>query len=61
VDGIFAVKSRLKVPPEHSVAVLALVICGIGFTVTVCVQVLEQLPMGRLVTGSKGVTVSVIV
>jgi hypothetical protein len=36
-----------------------LVIAGIGYTVTVCEQVLEQLPMGKLVTGSKGVTVSV--
>jgi hypothetical protein len=58
-EGIFEVKSKFIVPPEHKFKELALVIAGIGYTVTVCEQVLEQLPMGKLVTGSKGVTVSV--
>jgi hypothetical protein len=36
-DGIFAASVILTVPPEQIVAVFALVIVGVGFTVTVTV------------------------
>lgn len=53
------VRSRFMVLPEHRFKVLTLVILGRGFTVNVWEHVLVQLPMGKLVTGSRGVTVSV--
>jgi hypothetical protein len=45
VDAMFAVNARFTAFPEHSVAVFALVIAGVGFTVTVTVcEVPGQLP-----------------
>jgi hypothetical protein len=37
VDATFAVNAMLTALPEHTVAELALVIAGVGFTVTVTV------------------------
>jgi hypothetical protein len=61
VDEMLEVKSKFIVLPEQMVRLLALVIAGIGLTVTLCVHVLVQLPIGRLVTGSRGVTVKEMV
>jgi hypothetical protein len=60
-ERILEVRSKFIVPPEHKFKELALVIEGMGYTVMVCEQVLEQLPIGRLVTGSRGVTVKEMV
>ncbi len=61
VDEMLEVKSKFIALPEQIVRLVALVITGIGLTVTLCAQVLVQLPMGRFVTGSRGVTVKEMV
>ena len=57
VDVIFAVKGMFRVVPLQIVAAFMLVIIGRGFTVIVCVQVVEQLN-GWNVTGFNGVEVN---